>query len=164
MENSTVLVLVDLEQTLIESWEEPFLLRGRAALIRDFLAAHPEAELGLMSWAVYHDHDLATFRQRLQPDLEAFLGRCFAPRWTLHLDQWGLELGRCTRKQLSREDLFDLFGKAEVFLMLARFHPEWAGQEVVLFDDAFEACHLTVPDRGCQARIVNVLRPWNEAV
>ena len=155
-----MLVLVDLEETLIESWSEPFFLPVRIGIVRDFLQEHPEAELGLMSWAVYHDADLETFRQSLQADLERLLERPFSPRWMLHLDQWGTELFKSTHKRLPREELFDVFGKADVLLALARHHPEWAGREIVLFDDAFDDMTLDIPGRGTQARIVNVKRPF----
>lgn len=155
-----MLVLVDLEQTLIESWNEPFFLPARVELVRDFLRDNPQAELGLMSWAVYHDQDMDVFRRTLQADLERLLERPFSERWLLHLDQWGTELFTCTHKRLPREELFDVFGKADVFLALARHHPEWVGQEVVLFDDAFDDMTLDIPTRGTQARIVNVVRPF----
>lgn len=154
-----MLVLVDLEETLIESWQEPFFLPGRIALVRDFLQQHPEAELGLMSWAVYHDQDMGVFQRTLQADLERLLERPFSPRWTLHLDQWGQELFDCTRKRLPREELFDVFGKADTLLALARHHPEWVQREVVLFDDAFDDMALEIPGRGTKARIVNVKQP-----
>lgn len=154
-----MLVLVDLEETLIESWEEPFLLPGRASLVRNFLQQHPQAELGLMSWAVYHDRDLGVFHQNLQADLEQLLERKFSPRWTLHLDHWGQELLQSTRKHIPRSELFDIFGKAEVFLALARHHPEWRDREVVLFDDAFDDLTIEVPGRGTRAQIINIKRP-----
>lgn len=152
-----MLVLADLEQTLIESWDQPVLMPHRAGMVRDFLAAHPDAELGLMSWAVYDDRDMDIFRRQMAPDLEQFLGRSWCRRWTLSLDQWGQELSRATNKFLPRQELFDIFGKAEVFLALGRAHPEWVARQIVLFDDAFGSCQLVVEDRNTTARIVSVL-------
>ena len=154
-----MLVLADLEETLIESWHEPSFLPSRAAMVRDFLQTHPQAQLGLMSWAVYHDEDMATFKRTLQDDIERLLGHAFTPRWTLHLDGWGQELFACTRKRLPREELFDVFGKPDVLLALARHHPEWVNEDIVLFDDAFDDLTLEVPGRGTTARIINVKTP-----
>jgi hypothetical protein len=152
------LVLLDLEETLIQSWFEPWFLPQRIAKIRAFLEEHPGAEMGLMSWAVYHDEDMVTFRRTLQQDLEAQLGQAFEERWLLHMGDWANEVFQWARKKLSREDLFDLFGKDQVFLLLARKQPEWQGRLVVLFDDAFEDLTLQVPDQQTEARIINIVR------
>lgn len=151
-----MLVLVDLEETLIKSWQEPHLLPGRATMVKDFLIAHPGAQMGLMSWAVYHDRDMQVFCEDMQPMLETFLEHTFSRRWTLPLDRWGQELFGCTGKRLPREELFDVFGKVDVLLALARHHPEWVGQEVVLFDDAFGDLTLEVPGRRTRCSIINV--------
>ncbi len=153
------LVLLDLEETLIQSWHEPYFLPGRIAKIRDFLERHPGSELGLMSWAVYHDEDLAVFHTTLRADLESMLGQAFDARWVLHMGGWADEVFRWARKRLTRDDLFDLFGKDQVFLLLARRQPEWQGRHVVLFDDAFEDLVLEIPGTQTTAQIINVLRP-----
>ena len=152
------LVLLDLEETLIQSWFEPWFLVDRIAKVRRFLEQHPGSEMGLMSWAVYHDEDLATFRTTLQADLEHQLGQAFEPRWTLHMGDWAGEVFQWGRKRLSMDDLFDLFGKDQVFLFLARQHPEWQGRQVILFDDAFEDLELKILGTGTHARIINILR------
>lgn len=152
------LVLLDLEETLIQSWHEPWYLPARIAKVRAFLEQHPGAEMGLMSWAVYHDEDLEVFRAKMQEDLEEQLGQAFEPRWVLHMGDWANEVFQWGRKHLSRDDLFDLFGKDQVFLFLARNHPEWQGRQVVLFDDAFEDLVLTIPGTQTHARIINILR------
>lgn len=153
-----MIVLTDLEETLIQSWQDPVALPDRAAVVRRFLADWPEARLGLMSWAVHDDADLSTFTRDLQPAVEHLLGRPFDARWRLSLDQWGAELFGCTRKRLPREELFDVFGKADLFLALARHHPEWQDETILLFDDAFDDLMLEVPGRRTQARIVNVVQ------
>lgn len=152
------LVLLDLEQTLIGSWSDPVLLPGRIEAIARAISATPDAQMGLMSWAVYDERDMAVFHAQHQQVLEQALGHSFAPRWLLTMDQWGQELARCTGKLLPRDELFDIFGKDEVFLRLARSHPEWEAREVVLWDDAFPSCTLDVPARNTRASIINVIR------
>jgi hypothetical protein len=141
---------------MVHSWEQPRLLPGPLACLAAHLAAQPQAQAGLMSWAVYDDEDLAVFAAHLQPALEQALGRAFDPQWVLSLDQWGQALFACTHKNLPREELFDVFGKADVFLALARHDPRWAHRRVTLFDDAFDDMTLVVPTRGTIARIVKV--------
>ena len=71
---------------------------------------------------------------------------------------WARELTRATGKILPMDELFDIFGKEEVFLALARRHPEWAGRAVVLWDDAFEDVEMWVPGRNTHACIHNIIR------
>lgn len=153
-----MIILLDLEQTLIEEWaRHPVLLLDRIAIIRRHLNEHPKARMGLMSWAVYRKNDLDVFHAHLKPILETELGKAFDLRWALSLEEWGRELTRATSKILPMDELFDLFGKDEVFLSLARRHPEWADQEVVLWDDAFADMELWVPGRNTRASIRNIL-------
>lgn len=152
-----MIILLDLEQTLIEEWgRHPKFLPAQIACIRSHLQAHPQAELGLMSWAVWKQRDLDEFDVHLRPRLEEALGRCFGERWTLSLEGWAWELTRATGKILPMDELFDIFGKDEVFLSLARRHPEWEGQDVVLWDDAFGDMELRVPGRGVRAEIRDI--------
>lgn len=154
-----MIVLLDLEETLIEEWgPHPRLLLDRISCIRDHLGAHPNADLGLMSWAIWKEDDLEKFHARLRPSLEEALGRRFGIRWTLSLEGWARELTRATGKILPMDELFDIFGKEEVFLALARRHPEWAGRDVVLWDDAFEDVEMWVPGRNTHACIHNIIR------
>ena len=151
------LILLDLEETLIESWRERYLLPNRVEQIKNFLAEHSDAELGLMSWAVYDDKkDLKDFKEDLQEWLEGCLDFKFTERWVLSMDGWADELFKTSKKKIDRSEMFDIFGKEEVFLMLARRHPEWSNRKVVLFDDAVEHCILDLPDRNNSAQMFNV--------
>lgn len=152
-----MLVLLDLEDTLIHTWEQPDLLPHLVARVQGVLAQYPDASVGLMSWAVYHAKDLATFRTQLQAPLEAVLGRSFDPTWTLSMDDWARAIFACSGKLLSREDLFDLFSKLETFLFLARHLPAWKDETVILLDDAVpETFLLQIPERGTRALAVNI--------
>lgn len=154
-----MLILLDLEQTLIEEWaRHPVLLSRRITCVRHHLAANPDAEVGLMSWAVYRKADMDLFHSHMKPVLEEHLDRSFDERWCLSMEGWGQELTRATNKILPMDELFDLFGKDEVFLALARRHPEWVGRDVVLWDDAFEDLEMWVPGRNTHACIHNIIR------
>lgn len=157
-----MLVLADLEETLIQEWSNPLLIPGRISIIRDHLQQHPTAQLGLMSWAVWDSRDLDIFNRTLRPILEQELGHNFDERWTLSMDEWGQEMFTHARKRLDRDEMFDLFGKEDVFLILARRHPEWLGRQIFLFDDAVPNAKFSILDKGTHAHMVNIVNPGEE--
>lgn len=151
-----MIVFTDLEETLIKYWSNPVMIPDRLDIVRQHLIKHPHAQLGLMSWAVWHEKDMEAFNHRLRPMLEEALGHHFSPRWALSMDGWAQEMLHHGRKKLDRSEMFDLFGKEDVFLTMARRHPEWAGREVFLFDDAVPASTFSINSGKTLAHMVNV--------
>lgn len=151
-----MLVLADLEETLIKDWSEPVVLPARVEIIKNHLLHNPQAELGLMSWAVWDSRDLDVFNRTLRTEIEERLEHRFCERWMLSMDGWAQEMMVHGRKRLDRDEMFDLFGKEDVFLIMARRHPEWAGREVFLFDDAVPHSTFSLPSINTIAHMVNI--------
>ena len=151
-----MLVLADLEETLIKDWTDPVFLPARLEIIKNHLANNPHAQLGLMSWAVWDSRDLDVFNRTLRTELEEQLGHRFSEQWMLSMDGWAQEMMIHGRKHVHRDEMFDLFGKEDVFLMMARRHPEWLGQEIFLFDDAVPQSTFSLASRGTVAHMVNI--------
>jgi hypothetical protein len=132
-----VLLFLDLEETLIDSWSNTLMLPSKLKLIQRMFA-HLVPTVGLMSWAVYHDADKVVFNDTLRADLEEALGMTFSDDLVWSMDDWAKQLFAYSGKKVSRDDLFDCFSKHEVLFMLSRVHPAFRNQEVFLVDDAVE--------------------------
>jgi hypothetical protein len=155
-----LLVLLDLEETVIDTWAQRRPLDAQLAWIKAFLAeqsATQPVRLGLLSAAVHHDHELDTFNTELRPWLEETLGHAFDDRWTLGLLGWADEVWRTRGMRLELSDFWDLVQKPELLFLLAQSHPEWEGTTVKLIDDAFtDGLTIQVPARGCEVNVVNI--------
>ena len=154
------LVLLDVEQTLTEDWisrsAAPALLMDNIELVRAELGTNADLEMGLMSWAIQDEGDMDAFQRLLRPALEEVLRHSFTDRWCLSMDQWANELLVSSGKLLSREDIFDIFGKPELLFKLATIHPELQGRDVTLLDDSFQNMVLSLPERGTTVRVIRI--------
>lgn len=134
-----VLVLLDLEETVIDDWEQRNLLPGNIAKINGLLrwmSIDSELTIGLMSWAVWDDKDKNNVLEKLLPDLNGVLAVPVAPQFVLSMQDWGdLVLGHCKLK-LSRDDMFDMFRKEEVLFSLRTSDFLNQFNAVFLIDDA----------------------------
>lgn len=156
------LVFLDLEETLVDNWNDGNLLEVGLHRTREFLkelkeVGAPPAVVGLMSWAVWNSDDKVDFDKRFRPFLEAELRVKFDPQFFWSMDDWCTELLKHAKKKLDRADLFDMFGKEEVLMRLARCHPAFRDREVFLVDDRVNhelVCH--VPQTGCLVTLLNV--------
>lgn len=132
-----------------------FLPRKISAIAK-FLSEN-DARVGLMSWAVWHFADKEQFESRFRHDLEFMLQHQFDDKLVWSMDEWAVEIFKHRRKKVSRDDMFDMFGKQEVLLSLARNHPEFKGHEVVLFDDAVEhMMEFRCPSNECNVKFINI--------
>lgn len=160
------LVFLDLEETVIASWDDQTLLPGRIAHIKEFLdgaTAHDGVEIGLASWAVWNDRDKSQFNNNLREDLENALGHKFDDRFVWSMDDWAKELFVHTGKLMERSELFDIFGKEEVLIKMARCHPLFSDKNVLLFDDRVEHnLHIVSPNNRSQLLFVNILQSIKE--
>ena len=153
-----MLILLDLEETVVEDWSNMTLLPRECMAIRSFLrTCHPGATIGLMSWAVWNDKDKALFNKHLRDELEAVLEVKFSDEWVLSMDDWSDMLFKHCKKKLSRDDLFDCFGKQEVLFLASRSVPAFKDQFVMLIDDAVEhGLHWESPQNNCTVTMENV--------
>lgn len=153
-----MLVFLDLEETLVDDWSSQLLLTANVRVTRSFLKTLPPGtKVGLMSWAVWDERDKSLFNKDLRPFLEAELDVQFSDDFVWSMDDWAQEVFNSTGMKLSREDLFDVFGKHEVLFKLSRHSPKFEGHQVVLVDDVAE--HMLkwdVPHNRCSATMLNV--------
>lgn len=130
------LILLDLEETVIDNWDNGCILRGKVSKIKDFLSNFDpsDTELGLMSWAVWDDRDVKAFDKRFLTDiLTALDWPEFNHTWSM--DDWNKMIGRCSCKHYSKQDMFDMFTKEHVLLILAMKHERFKNCNIYLIDD-----------------------------
>ena len=152
-----MIVFLDLEETVIDEWGQWNYLPRNIIAIARFLKNHPDCRLGLMSWAVWNDADKNKFSDMLLGDLTQMLDKQFDPSLVWSMDEWADELFKDTGLRVVRQDLYDCFGKPEVLFRLARKHPLFAGQEVVLIDDAYpHEMTITVPTTECTVKFLDI--------
>jgi len=117
--------------------------------------------LGLMSWAVWNDDDKKVFNEKLRPAIEEALGMTFADELVWSMDDWSWHINRSTGKRVSRDDLFDMFGKQEVLFVLSRHSHNFNRQKVFLVDDAVEhGLEWFSPENECSVEILNIKESW----
>ena len=150
------LVLLDLEETLVNNWDEFFPLRSGFQRVTDFLKKlEGPTKVGVMSWAVWDDRDKQKLEREL-PMLEKLLGRKFDPEWVLSMDDWAKLLFTETGFHVERSEMFDLCKKEDVLFRL-RKAPVFKDHKVFLIDDAVS--HLEAwsrPDNNCTVVMLNV--------
>lgn len=153
-----MLVFLDLEETLVDDWNSQLLLTANVRVVRSFLSTlPPSTKVGLMSWAVWDERDKALFNKDLRPFLEAELNVQFSDEFVWSMDDWAQEVFNSTGMKLSREDLFDVFGKHEVLFKLSRHSSKFEGERVFLVDDVAEhKLEWSVPHNKCSATMLNV--------
>lgn len=146
------MVFLDLEETVIDNWQDGNLLLANIDCIEEFINGRDKTfggvvapgaplvnmRLGLMSWAVWDAKDKAEFNSRFRPHLEHLLKRKFDDEIVWSMADWSRELCKFSNKLISKDDMFDMFGKVEVLFSLARKHSEFKGNRVFLIDDAVE--------------------------
>lgn len=145
--NNKLFIFLDLEQTLIDSWETMDFLFNRASIIKNAIdlmgemAPDKEIVLGLMSWAVWNQGDLEKFNKMLRKPLEDFFERPISIAWTME-DWFAASVNAGSRINSNKDDFFEAFTKEDVLFKM-RNHAMFKDQALVLFDDAVEDMFLT---------------------
>lgn len=134
------ILFLDLEETVINEWcRHPVFLRNNINKIKDmFFSRGENLALGIMSWAMWNDEDKAIFNAEIRPTLEDLLGMKFSDEFVWSMDDWARKLLIFNKKKISREDLFDIFGKEEVLFMLSKTCTDFTGKNIFLVDDAVQ--------------------------
>lgn len=88
----SAVLFLDLEETVIDHWNSRTLLMKELHFIKQAIefrnANHeqPFVELGLFSYAVDNDKDLAVFEEELRKPIEDILGLKFNPKYLLTIE------------------------------------------------------------------------------
>lgn len=125
----------DLEETLIESWDKPFVINQEK--IFNFLKEFPCDEIGIFSFAIWDDKDREFFNFQMKMNIEETFGIKISRVSTKQeLFQAIKNNHRC---QFSFEDFHDFWDKEKCFV-------DWIRKTNfgthILIDDMVEDCEI----------------------
>jgi hypothetical protein len=135
-------LFLDLELTLIDTWDECNVINRNVALIRDWIDENEPDEIGVFSFAVWDLHDKEDTREKLRwlwDMLDVNISRVPSVADLIELLKKTLNIN-----VMSSQDFFDFFGRKNVafeHFILAVFKD---GGDFVLFDDCVETHTKTI--------------------
>lgn len=147
------IVLLDLEGTVMDTWFKPDAIPEHLERIAAFL--RPDDKLGLMSWAVWDDADRQKFQERFQLGIEEAIKHSFQQDLIFTMMDFSDIILKRRMKWVSKEDMFDLFGKEECLLQLLRLGHFPDNSEVILIDDVVDH-DMTFTKGNRSVRFINV--------
>jgi len=150
-----VVVLLDLEETLIDIWDEGNFLdvgldRTKKFLDELVLDGGVRPRLGLMSWAVYNTLDKEEFNRRFRPTIEERLGMKFAEELILTEPNWALRCGRIDEDEDAQPR------KEEVLFWLANSRYFMNTQVFLIDDRVSHRCRIECPEWGSSVTFLNI--------
>jgi hypothetical protein len=153
--NATTLhVFLDLEQTLIESWDNPWQMNASTAFQSHLLALKvPNVEFHIFSFAIWNENDVFTFR-RFQRKIESFFNIAISDVIMISDIVSAVKQVRSIQV-LEDSELSQLFGKADSWLDFCKFHKI---HNAILFDDKVEDSSIKISKKDgiFHLRTVNV--------
>lgn len=137
------LVFLDLEQTIIASFDDPFLINVQS--IKQFLQERNITEVGIFSFAIWDQKDQYTFKDHIKPAIELALGVTVKTWPTLQ------DMVRADREftgvrfdtELETHRFTQLRGKKDGFLHYVQH--KYNFKKAILIDDVVP--NLTIIDR-----------------
>ena len=150
MDTKTFKVFLDLEETVITSWDEGFLCN--ASRVREFLAEQKATNFTVFSFAVWHDRDKADFerlhRRVLERALDCTVLACPSVEDFMQADTelTGVQFDSLT-------DFISIRGKVGAFTSWVRFHELG---DALLVDDVVPNLDVVNRDTGEVTRFINV--------
>ena len=150
MDTKTFKVFLDLEETVITSWDEGLLCN--ASRVREFLAEQKATNFTVFSFAVWNDRDKADFerlhRRVLERALDCTVLACPSVEDFMQADTelTGVQFDSVT-------DFIGIRGKVGAFTSWARFHELG---NALLVDDVVPNLDVVNRDTGEVTRFINV--------
>ena len=150
MDTKTFKIFLDLEQTIITSWDEGLLCN--ATRVRDFLADQKTKTFTVFSFAVWNNKDQATFekihRRPLERALDCRVKHCPSVEDFMKADTslTGVHFNSVT-------DFVSIRGKVGAFTNWVRFN---GIKHAILVDDVVPNVDIITRDNGDVIRFINV--------
>lgn len=143
MKTQPITIFFDLEETLIESWEQPNWLSDNAEAIKTFIkimySAYktPSVQFGIMSWAIYDADEKDQFKRRFAETIEDGLGIKLQDDLILSMDDWMSLVMRSSGLRISRDEIFEMANKETIlFWLLKASAADFPTGKIYLIDDA----------------------------
>jgi len=141
-------VFVDLEETLVRSWDNPVAINHREVV--SFTMKHGE-EVELFSFAVWDDNDVEKFREKMQAGIEKEFGIKIIKVWPC--SEIFKRVRHWTGVQFEDHEVASIWGKERGFEDFCHSlgNPD---TEFVLLDDTVRNKTICLPDRNVKIKFV----------
>lgn len=158
MNSSKKIILFDLENTLINAWDDPRPMEVMIPLIPEWIHNEKPFKAGLFSFAVWHDKDLNTFNNKMREDVERVFDIEFDDDLIFLRDELLSTFRNILHMPfLDSDDLHSFFNKSMIVQQL--WEHEWVHKfeetELILLDDTVH--DMTMKCNKSTLRLVN---PW----
>ncbi len=148
-------VFLDLEQTVIDSWDNPLLMNVEK--IRDTLDLLSVTEVGIFSFAIWNDEDKVDFEKR---GIKLAIENALNVKITqiLTIPQIAKEIFWKTGMQLELTEFITLWGKQRAFIDWAMVTHQKTDKDttIVLIDDVVQNLTITDHDRGIIIELMKI--------
>ena len=146
------ILFLDLEDTIIESWDNPFLIN--VSKIKEWLVQHSFDEIRLFSFAVHSERDALIFNMYMKPAIEQVLDVVIHPDIFVTGNEFK-KIGKFFMESVTHNELFSEIGKYRSFIAWCNIH--FKGNHCVLLDDAFSNETQLLWDSNTQIDFVEVV-------
>lgn len=148
-------VFLDLEETIIESWDNPIIMNHKK--ISKFLRNLDITHVGIFSFAIWNDEDKVNFerfeiKQMIEQSLQVFVGK------VLTVPEMADEVFWKQGTVIEPMEFIQLWGKQRAFLDWAMMQPRFdeGEQEFILIDDVVSNVTLIDDNHGGDFRVKTI--------
>lgn len=153
--------LLDLEETVIDNWEDCNIILPNIEKIKSLgINKRCKEKVGIFSWAMWNERDLDRFNDKLREPLEDVLDIKFDSDLVFTMERISEIVLILRKKKMSIEDMFDIFGKEECLLTMFRFGL-FGDRTTFLIDDKVD--HLLKFEKADKTALhfLNIDADWN---
>lgn len=157
------ILLLDLENTIIWDWiENDTLMCARFPILKEWVCSHlgPNTQVGLLSWAIWNQHDLDEFSRRgIRNDIEVTHGFKFNDDLIFTRDNMLNRFKEWKKLPfLDADDFMTFFKKQEISIELWQRLFNQPDTEVIVFDDTLQDMVLT--NSNVENNTLRLVNPW----
>ena len=141
----------DLEETVIESWDNPLLVNKTK--VESFIHENNISEVSIFSAAIWDDNDKVVFERQLKPWIESVFDIKIID-WPSMTDVWDKTAWKGTQFENVTE-MISLVGKKRLFEDWCKVHHR--GLFCTLLDDSFDDEIIINHSKNVIIQVVNIL-------
>jgi|GEM_PF-3636301 len=149
MENTSNKVFLDLEETVITSFDEGLLCN--LDLVKRFLTKHNTSKVSIFSFAIWNSKDREEFHRGIRRNIERGLGVEVISVPTV--EEIAASIKRGNKTHFSIHDIISIWGKHRAFFDWCKFEEV---DDCILLDDVVPNLILHDIDKGQRLQTINI--------
>jgi hypothetical protein len=148
-----MVVFIDLESTVIDTWDNGNLYHKGIRQIKEHLSDYDIKEVFVFSYAIYDDIDKKEFVNEFKPRLENVLNVKVNAPWSI--EDFRKIAAHKLKCRMTQEDFFDFMKKDIMFpIFVEHIHKSFDDVDYVLFDDMVENTMTMMKDYSIYLKTV----------